>query len=92
MFTTSVPPIATPDPEGAIGTPEDTAVLYSVTTEGPTVMDSDTSVPLEITASGTAEPRTASAGDDAFPVWPAIAVIAILVAVFLRARKKRQSK
>jgi hypothetical protein len=25
-------------------------------------------------------------------VWPAIAVIAILVAVFLRARKKRQSK
>jgi hypothetical protein len=25
-------------------------------------------------------------------VWPAIAVIAILVAVFLRVRKKRQSK
>jgi LPXTG-motif cell wall-anchored protein len=28
----------------------------------------------------------------AFPVWAAIAVVAILAAVFLRARKKRQSK
>jgi hypothetical protein len=87
MFTTSV--LQTTVPPDSTDVP---AVLYSVTTEGPTVMDSDTSIPLEITASGTAEPRTASAGDDAFPVWPAIAVIAILVAVFLRARKKRQSK
>ena len=82
MFTTTVPPDSTEAP----------AVLYSVTSEVPTVMDSDTSVPLAITASGTAEPRTASAGDDAFPVWPAIAVVAILVAVFMRARKKRQNK
>ena len=87
MFTTSVPQTTVPP-----DTTEETAVLYSVTSEVPTVMDSDTSLPLEITASGTAEPRTATGSDDAFPIWPAIAVIAIMVAVFLRARKKRQSK
>ncbi|CAB4903970.1 unannotated protein [freshwater metagenome] len=87
MFTTSVPQTTVPP-----DTTEVPAVLYSVTSEAPTAMASDTSVPLAITASGTAEPRTAPAGDNAFPVWPVIAVVAILVAVFLRARKKRQNK
>ena len=87
MFTTSVPQTTVP-PDST----EVPAVLYSVTSEVPAVMDSDTSVPLAITASGTAEPRTAPSSDNAFPVWPVIAVVAILVAVFLRARKKRQNK
>ncbi len=86
MFTTSVLQTTVPP-----DTTEDTAVLYSVTSDVP-IEDSETSVPLEITAAGTAEPRTATGSDDAFPIWPAIAVIAIMVAVFLRARKKRQSK
>ena len=86
MFTTSVPKTTVPP-----DTTEETAVLYSVTSEVP-IEDSETSVPLEITASGTAEPRAMTGSNDAFPVWPAIAVVAILAAVFLRARKKRQSK
>ncbi len=86
MFTISVLQTTVPP-----DTTEDTAVLYSVTSEVP-IEDSDTSLPLEITASGTAEPRTMTGSNDAFPVWPAIAVVAILVAVFVRARKKRQNK